>query len=431
MWRADNDTLAAIVQVTRLEGKWLGLKFVTTASFLGVDSKNAGSATYSDKAGVGNTGAYWNIENYVTIVLEREAFKAAMTKAEAALAAMKPGYKTGEYFQEDITAFSKVIAKAKSDANKAQSQEALDAVTAQLLVDIDTYVAKKHDHDYLNLTALKAEIDKAEKTLNASVAGDCNGQYPESAITALTTALTTAKSVLGNEEATQTEVDAAVEALQTAEKTFAETKVVINYVDLNDAINNAQNVVKENVDFVGDGPGKYSVESYEALKTAISNAQAIAKSNTVNQKRVDQEVETLEDALNVFYNSFRANDYSELKALVEQAAELIRKAEAGEIACDEQDLQDLKASYSTNAAALDATDQNVIDKAVKLLRRDIDIFNTMTSGISVLPVGVAAKVYTMNGIYVGDARNLNLTSGVYVVRYDFGSRIVIKKICVK
>lgn len=76
---------------------------------------------------------------------------------------MKPGYKTGEYFQEDITAFSKVISKAKSDANKAQSQEALDAVTAQLLVDIDTYVAKKHDHDYLNLTALKAEIDKAEK----------------------------------------------------------------------------------------------------------------------------------------------------------------------------------------------------------------------------------------------------------------------------
>ena len=70
MWRADNDTLAAIVQVTRLEGKWLGLKFVTTASFLGVDSKNTGSATYSDKAGVGNTGAYWTIENYVTIVLE-------------------------------------------------------------------------------------------------------------------------------------------------------------------------------------------------------------------------------------------------------------------------------------------------------------------------------------------------------------------------
>ena len=82
----------------------------------------------------------------------------------------------------------------------------------------------------------------------------------------------------------------------------------------------------------------------------------------------------MEDALNVFYNSFRANDYSELKALVEQAAELIRKAEAGEIACDAQDLQDLKDSYSTNAAALDATDQNVIDKAVKLLRRDIDIF---------------------------------------------------------
>ena len=68
---------------------------------------------------------------------------------------------------------------------------------------------------------------------------------------------------------------------------------------------------------------------------------------------------------------------------------------------------------------------------MKLLRRDIDIFNTMTSGISVLLVGVSAKVYTMNGIYVGDARNLNLTSGMYVVRYDFGGRIVTKKVSVK
>ena len=239
-WAESKDTVAAKIQICRLDGKWLGLKFVSTATHLGADSKASGSSLYSDKAGTGNTGAYWTIEGYVAIVLDRVAFNAAVTKAQDALAAMKPGYKTGEYFQEDIDAFSKVISKAKSDANKAQSQEALDAITTQLLADIDVYVAKAHDRDYLNVTALKAEVDKAKATLDKSVAGDCNGQFPQEAIDKYDAVYKAAAAVLADENSTQEQVDEATETLKAAAAEFASAKVVIDFSELNFAITEAQ-----------------------------------------------------------------------------------------------------------------------------------------------------------------------------------------------
>lgn len=432
LWRADNDTLAAVVQIDRLEGRWLGLKFVSTATYLGADSNASGSLTYSDKAGVGNTGAYWIIESYVTIVLDRVAFNDAMSKAQEALAAMKPGFKVGEYFQEDIDAFSKVIAAAKASANKAQSQEELDAVTAQLIADTQTYVAKAHDKDYLDTTVLKAEVDKAKKTLSSSVAGDCNGQYPQSAIDNFSAAITAAQAVLDNAESTQAQVDAAVEALKAAEMEFADSKVVVDYSALNVLIAEVQKVVDEKANFVGDGPGRYPVESYESLKLALASAQAVAKSDAVNQAAVDKEYENLADALTAFDSSFRPNDYTELQALVDIAAELIRKAEAGEIACDPQDLADLKTSYATNAAALESTDQNVIDRAAKLLRRDIDIFNTMTSGIyGILVADANSKVYTLGGTLIGNLANSNLTGGIYIIRCNVNGKAIVRKVIVK
>ena len=427
-WRADRDTLAAIIQVCRLEGKWLGMKFVSTSTFLGVDGQGSGSKTYSDKAGVGNTGAYWTIDGYVAIVLDRVAFNEAVAKAQAALAAMVPGYKTGEYFQEDIDEFSKVISKAKTDGNKSKSQEELDAVTTQLLADIDVYVAKAHDRDYLNVTALKAEVDKAKATLDKSVAGDCNGQFPQEAIDKFDAAYKAASVILADENATQEQIDEATETLKAAAAEFAAAKVVIDFSRLNYAITEAQTVVKDQADFVGEGPGKFSPEKYEALKAAITAAQAIAKSNEVNQATVNNEAENLVDITNEFLESFVDNDYSELQALVAQAEELIRKAEAGEIDCDPQDLQDLKDSYARNSAALESKDQNVIDRAVKILRRDIEIFNNITTGISLIPAGTAVKVYTVNGLFVADTLDRHFTPGIYVIRYSVDGKQVARKV---
>ena len=129
--------------------------------------------------------------------------------------------------------------------------------------------------------------------------------------------------------------------------------------------------------------------------------------------------------------SFVDNDYSELQALVDQAEELIRKAEAGEIECDPQDLQDLKDSYERNSAALESKDQNVIDRAVKILRRDIEIFNNITTGISLIPAGTAVKVFTINGLFVADSLDRHFTPGIYVIRYSVDGKQVARKVRIR
>ena len=48
-----------------------------------------GQLVYSDKSGSGNTLAYWFIDTYVTVVLDRVAFNNAMDVANTLLSSMK------------------------------------------------------------------------------------------------------------------------------------------------------------------------------------------------------------------------------------------------------------------------------------------------------------------------------------------------------
>lgn len=59
-------TANSYLQVVRLDGKYLGLKFVVN-KFLGSDNTDSGSKLYSDKAGEGNTKAYYIIEKVADI----------------------------------------------------------------------------------------------------------------------------------------------------------------------------------------------------------------------------------------------------------------------------------------------------------------------------------------------------------------------------
>ena len=120
-WQENADEQTAI-NVVQLEGRWLGLAFTATGMHAGTDDSGDGQKVYSDKAGRGNSLAYWTIEPYVTVILDREAFNAAMDSANELLNAMQPGYLIGQYYQEDINAFRQLIANTRSAANKAKDQ---------------------------------------------------------------------------------------------------------------------------------------------------------------------------------------------------------------------------------------------------------------------------------------------------------------------
>lgn len=423
-----NDSL--IIRVERLNGKNLGLKFIVSDTYLGSDATGNGSMLYFNKAA--GTNSYWTIEPNVSVALDRTAFNVTMAIADSLVKATVIGYKTGMYFQEDLNAFKTQVASLRSSANKAKTQEELDAVTAQLAAANEAYKGKAHTADIINRNDLQAEIAKAGQTKAAAVAGDHNGQYPSGAITTLAEAISAAQAIMEQEDVTQDAIDAALATLKQAEADFAAAKVVIDYAQLQAAIAAARQALADNTAFKGEGPGKIPASAFTTLETLVANAQAAIKDNTVNQTEVDEASQNLNEAVETFKASRVPNDYSELQALVDEATDLIGKAERGEIPYEPAYLEDLKASLEKNGAALESTDQEVIDKAVKMLRRDITIFKIMVTGIDSVTLdnlnrdGMQVKVYDLNGRRVNSAAR-----GIYIIRITADGVTTTHKVAVK
>lgn len=443
------DTVAQYVQIKHLEGHYLGIEFVTTQTYLGADGTTSGSLLYSDKSGQGNTGAYWTIAQNITVNLDRNAFNAALDSANTIVNKMVAGYKKGQYFQKDIDEFKTVIATAKSNAAKASSQQELDSITEKLLTEIADYVKKAHSENLINKTDLTAAIDKADNLLKNAVAGDCDGQYPQTAIDALTKADAEAKNVLVDDNATQTVIDSVCKNLIAATSTFANACVKIQYDVLRAEITEAQQKLTETKNFIGDGPGKYPQSAYDALQDAITYAQQIIKDNKCNQDSVNRAAESLKKSIEEFGKSLVPNDYTELQALVDEAKKLLDEA-AGSGATNEA-IADLQASYDKNCKALTSTDQDEIDKATKILSRDIRIYlNDLASGVTAvalnhlainvhngqlnidnLSAGARVSVYSLNGTLVSRQIPCTVSNGVYTILVWAKGKTVVQKIMVK
>ncbi len=429
-WTTTNTNDSTIIRVERLDGKSLGLKFIVSDTYLGSDATTNGALLYFNKAAVSNS--YWTIEARVTVELDRAAFKGALAIADSLINNTVVGYQKGMYYQSDLDAFKTLVASLRSSANKAKSQEELDAIVLQLSSANEEYKAKAHATDILNYNDLLAEITKATTIHAAAVAGEYNGQYPAEAIETLSKAINDAQAAADKEGTSQEAIDAALAALKQAVADFADAKVVIDYSKLQETITQAQKALADNADVKGNGAGKIPAEAFATLETQIASAQAGIKDNTLTQSATDSTSLALAEATATFLASRVANDYSELQALVDEATELIEKAERGEIAYYPEYLDDLKASLEKKGAALESTDQDEIDKAVKVLRRDIIIFQLMVTGVdrvvidNLTKAGVTIKLYDLNG------RRINqMERGVCIVCITTDGVTTAHKVCVK
>lgn len=374
LWTENNDTVAAIFTIEQLDGKYLGIRFASTNSYLGTDATASGSLTYSDKAGTGYKNSYWTIEPYVTVVLDRSEWNVALEAANNALNNAVDGYGIGEFFTEDINAFRTLIATARSNANKSKDQETLNAVTTQLKADTEAFLQKAHNENLVDKRDLEKTISSAQTAVNAAVAGDLNGQYPQSAIDALKTALNNAIDVNNAMTSEQDAVDNANDALKDALSDFNNAKVKIDYSQLNQAVSDAQKALKDAEGFIGDGAGKFTQANYDILSNAVKDAQDVIKNNSKNQDDVNDLAVELTSMTTEFVNSRTPMDITTLQNLIDQAKDFIAKAENGEIVYIAEDLETLKTSVEKAEVALTSVNQDDIDKAAKILRRDIDIF---------------------------------------------------------
>ncbi|MBQ2499638.1 MAG: protein kinase [Bacteroidales bacterium] len=151
-----------------------------------------------------------------------------------------------------------------------------------------------------------------------------------------------------------------------------------------------------------------------------------------------------------FSNSRTPNDYTALQSLVDRAHQLLALCESGNYVYIQEDYDDLVASLASAEPLLTSTDQDAIDRAVKILRRDIALLEqNMVVGISGLsqggigigtrdgrivvenlPAGATVNIYSLAGRPVATDASAVLPRGVYVVRINVG-KVITRKVTVR
>lgn len=344
------------------------------------------------------------------------------------------GTSKGQYTAAAKQAYADAIAKAKNTASPTE------ATLDELLSARATFLASAAnvDHD-----ALTSAIAAANTSLKGAVAGDCSGQYPQSALDAYKAAIAAATAVNNDLSQTQTQVDAALATLTQAGQTFAAAAVVIDFSNLNAVIVSAKALIEKATPEKGTGPGTYPESAFTALQGEVDAASAMLTSKTVNQTSVNAEVQKLNNAMDTFEATRIPNDYSALKAALALADSLYTNTNpsAGDAAAVAAALADLKASIDKNTAALTSTSQTDINKATKIMLRDIALFRSLiatgignvaldgtavTVGRGCLTVSapsdksVGVAVYTLGGVRVANVlartvANVPLNKGAYIV----------------
>lgn len=342
------------------------------------------------------------------------------------------GIEKGNYTEEAKSAFQEAIDAAK------EATDYEDGIT-KLFAARETF---RESVQTVDRAALKAEIEADEERANSAVAGNFDGQYPAEAIETFKAAIAVAQEGYDNVAATQEDIDAILQVLQAAAQEFANSVVVIDFSSLRNAISDATQAIADAEPERGEGPGKYPESAFSSLQGSIDAAQAIVGSKEVGQQAVDDQTAELEEATLTFLASRVPNDYSELEALLEAAEKLYAEVTEN-IWISAGDKEILAESIEKGRAAMEVTDQDEIDKVCKILKRDIELFTTITgityiteSGISQsiengvlslqgIPAGTQVAVFSLNGICVATSSGASsfqasLPQGLYVVTVSNG-----------
>jgi hypothetical protein len=203
--------------------------------------------------------------------------------------------------------------------------------------------------------------------------------------------------------------------------------VVIDYALLKETITTAQKTISDNAPFKGEGPGTYPESAFTALQQAIDKAQTFVGSATASQQAVDAAADELVEAIDAFDASFVPVDYSELEALLEAAKKALEDCRSF-MAAD--DIEELEYAIGVGEEAMKSRLQSDVNRAVKILNRDYELFNSIATAIDVIMTGntyEGAKLYSLNGAIVSGVP----LKGVYIIQMGMNGKTITKKIMVK
>lgn len=205
------------------------------------------------------------------VTVAKENLLAAINTANEKLA------QTDAYTPASLEALQNAVDEAQTVYNKADAtQTEVDNAKANVEAKIAA-LKEKADKSALRLAVKAAEGEAA-----------LTDKYTEESIAALQTAIDAANRVLADDNATQAEVDAQVEAVNAAKAALEEKKAPVVKEELEKAVADATEVV--------GATDKYTEASLAALQSAIDAANAVLQNSDATQDEIDAAVQAVKEA---------------------------------------------------------------------------------------------------------------------------------------
>lgn len=205
------------------------------------------------------------------MTVAKENLLAAINTANEKLA------QTDAYTPASLEALQNAVDEAQTVYNKADAtQTEVDNAKANVEAKIAA-LKEKADKSALRLAVTAAEGEAA-----------LTDKYTEESIAALQTAINEANAVLADNNATQAEVDAQVEAVNAAKAALEEKKAPVVKEELEKAVADATEVV--------GATDKYTEASLAALQSAIDAANAVLQNSDATQDEIDAAVQAVKEA---------------------------------------------------------------------------------------------------------------------------------------
>lgn len=205
------------------------------------------------------------------MTVAKENLLAAINTANEKLA------QTDAYTPASLEALQNAVDEAQTVYNKADAtQTEVDNAKANVEAKIAA-LKEKADKSALRLAVKAAEGEAA-----------LTDKYTEESIAALQTAIDAANRVLADDNATQAEVDAQVEAVNAAKAALEEKKAPVVKEEL-------EKVVADATEVVG-ATDKYTEASLAALQSAIDAANEVLQNSDATQDEIDAAVQAVKEA---------------------------------------------------------------------------------------------------------------------------------------
>lgn len=214
----------------------------------------------------------------IAVTFEKDAMTVAKENLLAAInTANEKLAQTDAYTPASLEALQNAVDEAQTVYNKADAtQTEVDNAKANVEAKIAA-LKEKADKSALRLAVKAAEGEAA-----------LTDKYTEESIAALQTAIDAANRVLADDNATQAEVDAQVEAVNAAKAALEEKKAPVVKEELEKAVADATEVV--------GATDKYTEASLAALQSAIDAANAVLQNPDATQDEIDAAVQSVKEA---------------------------------------------------------------------------------------------------------------------------------------